>query len=51
MDSEKSDNSKNIIKNASNKSIPPNLMDTQIKEEEFYYGEKTSQKIMMILIL
>ena len=44
MDSEKSDNSKNIIKNASNKSIPPNLMDTQIKEEEFYYGGENKPK-------
>ena len=45
VDSEKSDNSKNIMKNSSsNKSVPPNLMDTQIKNEELYYSVESKPK-------
>ena len=45
IDSNKSDNSKNIIKNSSSsKSVPENFMDTQIKEEEFYYGGESKPK-------
>lgn len=45
IDREKSDNSKNIIKNSSSsKSIPEKLMETDIKDEEFYYGGESKPK-------
>lgn len=45
IESEKSEKSeKNILKNSSSKSIPPNIMETQIKEEDFYYGGDSKPK-------
>ena len=45
VDSEKSDNSKNNLKNSSsNKIIGQNLMETQIKEEDLYYDGESKPK-------
>lgn len=44
IDSDKSENSKNIIKNSSSNNVPKNLMETQIKEDDFYFGGESKPK-------
>ena len=44
IDSDKSENSKNIIKNSSSNNVPNNLMETQIKDDDFYYGGESKPK-------